>query len=146
MTSLLARLKPALLMPAGLDAETLWREKILDAGDNPAVQAEMERVMTARAAVQLIGGICAHAPFLTGILRRHPEWLSELLSRDPDEAHAEILANLHSPASMDVTEAELMRHLRVAREKNALLVAFADLGGVWDVNRITAALADFADA
>ncbi|MGL4494257.1 MAG: bifunctional [glutamine synthetase] adenylyltransferase/[glutamine synthetase]-adenylyl-L-tyrosine phosphorylase, partial [Beijerinckiaceae bacterium] len=146
MTSLLARLKPALLMPAGLDAETLWREKILDAGDNPAVQAEMERVMTARAAVQLIGGICAHAPFLTGILRRHPEWLSELLSRDPDEAHAEILAILHSPASMDVTEAELMRHLRVAREKNALLVAFADLGGVWDVNRVTAALADFADA
>ncbi len=87
------------------------------------------------AAARLIAGICAYAPFLTGILRRHPEWLTELLHADPDAAHAAILATARQGADGTADESDVMRTLRVAREKNALLIALADLGGVWDVTR-----------
>ncbi|MBM3565694.1 MAG: bifunctional [glutamine synthetase] adenylyltransferase/[glutamine synthetase]-adenylyl-L-tyrosine phosphorylase, partial [Alphaproteobacteria bacterium] len=43
-------------------------------------------------------------------------------------------------------EAELMRRLRVAKRRVALGVALADIAGVWELERITRALSDLADA
>ena len=39
-----------------------------------------------------------------------------------------------------------MRALRRAKAEAALLIALADIGGVWPVERVTRALTDFADA
>ena len=39
-----------------------------------------------------------------------------------------------------------MRALRLAKREAALLVALADIGGVWDVVETTEALTRFADA
>jgi glutamate-ammonia-ligase adenylyltransferase len=45
----------------------------------------------------------------------------------------------------DATDAEAMRLLRVMKAEAALLIALADIGGVWDVMRVTAALTEVAD-
>ena len=39
-----------------------------------------------------------------------------------------------------------MRALRIAKRESALLIALADIGGVWDVVETTEALTRFADA
>ena len=39
-----------------------------------------------------------------------------------------------------------MRMLRRGKAEAALLIALADIGGVWPVERVTRALTDFADA
>ena len=41
---------------------------------------------------------------------------------------------------------DVVRAFRRARAEHALLVALADIGGVWSVEEVTAALSDFADA
>ena len=54
-----------------------------------------------------------------------------------------------SPASRRFasrTKSELMRALRRSKRESALLIALADIGGVWDVVATTEALTRFADA
>lgn len=46
----------------------------------------------------------------------------------------------------NLSEADLMRHLRVQKRRIALTTAVADLTGVWDLFAVTHALSDFADA
>ena len=41
---------------------------------------------------------------------------------------------------------DAMRDLRRAKAEAALLIALADIGGVWPVERVTRALTEFADA
>ena len=51
-----------------------------------------------------------------------------------------------SPSRRDEQEADLMPALRRAKRESALLIALADIGGVWDVVMATEALTRFADA
>ena len=44
------------------------------------------------------------------------------------------------------SDADAMRDLRRAKAEAALLIALADIGGVWAVERVTHALTEFADA
>ena len=46
----------------------------------------------------------------------------------------------------DDDEADLMRALRLAKRESALLIALADIGGVWGLVEVTEALSRFADA
>ena len=56
-----------------------------------------------------------------------------------------MLADARS-AGEAATEADAMRILRRAKAEAALLIALADIGGVWPVERVTRALTEFADA
>ncbi|MDB5740391.1 MAG: (Glutamate--ammonia-ligase) adenylyltransferase, partial [Alphaproteobacteria bacterium] len=51
----------------------------------------------------------------------------------------------HAAAHAD-SEAAAMKDLRVAKRRAALAIAFADIAGAWDVNKVTAELTRFADA
>ncbi|MGL4322453.1 MAG: bifunctional [glutamine synthetase] adenylyltransferase/[glutamine synthetase]-adenylyl-L-tyrosine phosphorylase [Beijerinckiaceae bacterium] len=143
--SLINRLRVTAQLPDGAIPDALWREKILDYADD-VTQPQIQSVLQDAQATMLVAAICAHSPFLTGILRRHMAWIPEIFGSDPDAIHAQLLLDMRAFHNRDIAEADLMRVLRIGREKNALLVALADIGGVWDVNRVTAALADFADA
>jgi glutamate-ammonia-ligase adenylyltransferase len=47
--------------------------------------------------------------------------------------------------AVTIDEPGIMRLLRQAKQETALLIALADIGGVWDVVAVTAALTRFAD-
>jgi glutamate-ammonia-ligase adenylyltransferase len=67
-----------------------------------------------------------------------------LLKSDPDERLAEVRAAAAAlPAN--ATDADAMRLLRIMKAEAALLIALADIGGVWGVTRVTAALTEVAD-
>ena len=68
-----------------------------------------------------------------------------LLQSDPDTALADLLAATRTAAAATRSQANLMRLLRRMKTKAALLVALADIGGIWPVARVTAALTDIAD-
>jgi len=71
--------------------------------------------------------------------------LLDLLDADADRRFAATVARVSALWRADGSEA-LMRELRRARSEVALLVALADLGGLWPVDRVTAALTEFAEA
>jgi glutamate-ammonia-ligase adenylyltransferase len=101
--------------------------------------------MLERAEVRdLLLGLADHSPYLWTLVSEDPARLVRLLAAPPHVSLDAILAVL--AARRDADEAELMRALRSAKREAALLVALADLGGVWDVAEATEALTLFADA
>ncbi len=94
----------------------------------------------------LLGGIAEAAPYLWDLIDADPARLVRLLSRDPDDELAALLAATRGAAAAARGSAEVMRILRRMKAEAALLVALADIGGVWPVARVTATLTDVAEA
>ena len=92
-----------------------------------------------------IAGVMDCAPFLRGLILDDPARLAKLLAADP-AARMRRLTGAINRAWKTNGAAELMATLRRGRQEMALLAALADLGGVWDVVQVTAALTGFADA
>ena len=103
-----------------------------------APYAERKRVAA------LLCALADHSPFLWPLAAGDPSRLVRLLGAPPEASLAALVGDLVS--RVDDEEATLMRALRFARYEAALLVALADLGGVWDVVAATEALTAFADA
>jgi glutamate-ammonia-ligase adenylyltransferase len=91
-----------------------------------------------------------HSPFLWRLAYADPRRLARLALTPPEAVHRDLVFHLKSlPAGVrsgELTRAEVARELRKARGSHALLVALADIGGVWGVEQVTLALSDFADA
>lgn len=97
----------------------------------------------------LLLGLADHSPFLWQILARDPARFAALVDQPPEEANAALVARQRGagiPCRTDQDLAEVGRRLRANRTEHALLVALADLGGLWDLDAVTRALSDFADA
>ncbi|GJE26347.1 bifunctional [glutamine synthetase] adenylyltransferase/[glutamine synthetase]-adenylyl-L-tyrosine phosphorylase [Methylobacterium organophilum] len=100
------------------------------------------------AAKDLLLALADHSPFLWGLCLRDPARLARLLDADPEAADARIVA-AQAAAGRAAPAGDLDavgRALRANRAEHALLVALADLGGLWPQARVTRALSDFADA
>ena len=80
------------------------------------------------------------SPYLRSLIQADSEWARGLADRDPGEAFAEILGHEYPGEPGPLALA-----LRIAKKRVALLAALADLGGVWDLEEVTAALTRFAD-
>jgi [glutamine synthetase] adenylyltransferase / [glutamine synthetase]-adenylyl-L-tyrosine phosphorylase len=92
----------------------------------------------------LIEAIASSSAYLWELARADPARLVALLKTDPDERLASLRAAAEDiPA--DATDVKAMRLLRFMKAEAALLIALADIGGLWDVMRVTAALTEVAD-
>ena len=96
-------------------------------------------------APKLLDGVFGNSPFLTRLALADLEWLSGALLRAPETVLIEIFETLDAGVPFADTAAA-MRMLRRARARVALLTALADLGGVFTLRDVTAALTQFADA
>ncbi len=85
------------------------------------------------------------SPYLSGLARRRPRALLQSLESDPDVRLSGILADAEA-AGGEPDSDEGRKRLRELKADLHLLTALADLGGVWDLDQVTAALARFADA
>ena len=79
-----------------------------------------------------------HAPYLRGLIRSQPGLVGELVENGPDATLAAAFAGARADGDPAIV-------LRAAKRQVALIVALADLSEAWPLERITAALSDFAD-
>ncbi len=93
----------------------------------------------------LAENIAGASPYLRQLMLRDPVFAGRVFSEDADQLLALQLAAVKDLAA-DLSQAEVMARLRQVKKRVALLVAVADLSGGWDVEQVTAALTDFADA
>ncbi|WP_291673544.1 bifunctional [glutamine synthetase] adenylyltransferase/[glutamine synthetase]-adenylyl-L-tyrosine phosphorylase [Bosea sp. (in: a-proteobacteria)] len=139
-------LKAAPVLPARGKVETLWREELIERlFDAEAGERLVAHLTGNEASAALVAGILAHSPFLTQIMRRDPEGLLTSLTTDPGERRDALLAGIAAFATPETATADLMRELRRFRQAMALLIALADIGGVWPVETVTTALSATAD-
>ena len=115
-------------------------EAAASARNDPALTA----IMADNGARHLIRSVFGNSPFLGRIIRLHPDWLPRLLNRTPEEAMDDLLARAAAARDMD-KQADIMAALRLAKAEAALLIAMADITGVWPLEKVTCALTDFAD-
>ena len=93
----------------------------------------------------LLAALGGHSPYLTDLALREGACLTRLLERGADEAFAlalDPLGRADPTAPRDAVGALL----RQVKRQAALLVAAADLAGLWPLDRVTGALSDLADA
>ncbi len=93
----------------------------------------------------LLLGLADGSPYLWGLAAGEPAGLLSLFNSDPDRHLAALLAKSAKAAAATKDEAEAMRLLRRMKAEAALLIALADIGGVWPVMRATRALTEVAD-
>ncbi len=114
------------------------RDGLIDAAGKSGWADELE------AAWPALAPIFSASPYLAGLARRAPARLRRVLADDPGARLDAIVRAAMSCAGAEVELGE--RRLRELKAEVHLLTALADLGGVWDLDAVTAALSRFADA
>jgi [glutamine synthetase] adenylyltransferase / [glutamine synthetase]-adenylyl-L-tyrosine phosphorylase len=94
----------------------------------------------------LLAAIFGNSPFLSGLAIREWQFLSRLAATEPDELFEEVASGAEQRATRDEDTPALMRRLRLAKRRTALLAAAAELVGVWSIERQMAALSRLAAA
>ena len=112
------------------------------AWDEPRGAALAGRLGVSGAAADLIRGTGGSSPYLARLIEAEAAWLAEALERAPEASFAAILAEAATGEGQRGTASAL----RLAKRRAALLIALADLGRVWDLDAVTGALTDLADA
>ncbi|MDF1722229.1 MAG: bifunctional [glutamine synthetase] adenylyltransferase/[glutamine synthetase]-adenylyl-L-tyrosine phosphorylase [Minwuia sp.] len=94
----------------------------------------------------LLDGIFGNSPYLTALIMREFELLPALTT-DTLAALIDVeMRRLKGCWSTESTNAQMAAALRRIKRRIALLIAFGDTGGVWQVEEVTQALSNFADA
>ena len=112
--------------------------------DESAAEA-LRQIFAARPrALQLLAGVAEYSPYLWD-LARDAERLGRILSAEPDAHFESLLEEGRALLSTTDDEAEAMRALRRMKSEASLMIALADIGGVWPVLQVTRALTELAD-
>jgi glutamate-ammonia-ligase adenylyltransferase len=93
----------------------------------------------------LLLAIADHSPFLWRLVISDPARLLRLLRTAPEARLDELLSELFATSDSLADQVRLMRALRQGRQEVALLIALADLGGIWSLQEVTQALSRAAD-
>jgi len=93
---------------------------------------------------ELIGAAASNSPYLARLMEREADNIEADLAGDPRITLASLLASLRFDEIP--TRADMMRRLREVKRRASLLIALADLGGVWELDDVTGALTRLADA
>ncbi|MGE0604860.1 MAG: bifunctional [glutamine synthetase] adenylyltransferase/[glutamine synthetase]-adenylyl-L-tyrosine phosphorylase, partial [Xanthobacteraceae bacterium] len=93
----------------------------------------------------LLQGVFEGSPYLWGTIAGDPAMLLRLLEEEPEAATQRILTE-YARAALDAeSDADAQVALRAMKREGALLIALADIGGVWSLDEVTDALTRLAD-
>jgi [glutamine synthetase] adenylyltransferase / [glutamine synthetase]-adenylyl-L-tyrosine phosphorylase len=143
-TALAARFVEGPYVAAPDQAERILSDWIAEL--NPAQSAVIDTLLDLPFAKTILLGIAEHSPYLFDLIRSDAARLIRLLRCEPETHLASLIAATSREVAAAAGETEAMRLLRRMKSEAALLIALADIGGVWPVMQVTAALSDLAVA
>jgi glutamate-ammonia-ligase adenylyltransferase len=91
-------------------------------------------------------GIAEASPYLFDLMRADSARTIRLLECEPETHLSHLIENTCRNVAAASAEADVMQLLRRMKAEAALLIALCDIGGVWPVMQVTAALTDVAVA
>ena len=95
----------------------------------------------------LLRAIFGNSPFLARCVLKDVGFMLRLAELGPDPCLDALIVDLDDPSDGGGPHgASVMRRLRIARSRVALLVAVADIAGLWTIEQVTTALSRFAEA
>jgi [glutamine synthetase] adenylyltransferase / [glutamine synthetase]-adenylyl-L-tyrosine phosphorylase len=122
-----------------------WHEALAVAPRDPPGDAARRWSATRRGKC-LLTSIFGNSPFLSEVGAKEWAFLTRLVEEGADPLFAEIIAAIELPADRSEDTTALMRRLRIAKRRIALVAAVAELVGAWSLEQQTGALSRFAEA
>ena len=110
----------------------------------PLQAADIRAWLGRPAARAILLGIVEFSPYLFDLVRADATRLIRVLACDPEAHLAALIENTSRDVLAAASEADVMALLRRLKSEAALMIALCDIGGVWPVMRVTAALTDLA--
>ncbi|MGE4218533.1 MAG: bifunctional [glutamine synthetase] adenylyltransferase/[glutamine synthetase]-adenylyl-L-tyrosine phosphorylase [Alphaproteobacteria bacterium] len=119
-----------------------WCDAARDLGEDSAFATALAADPGGR---RVLDAVFGNSPFLSQAMLREPAFACAVLRDGPEAGFASLLAGMRDTLAGEDAQPALMQGLRRAKRRAALLIALADIGEVWTVERVTQALSDFAD-
>ena len=143
--TLAARIAGVPFLPSSITASAkvdVWLAELETRADAQALQ----HIFSAHPkSLQLLAGVAEYSPYLWDLARADAARLARILSAESDRHFQRLLQTGSAILSSTDDEGEAMRALRRMKSEAALMIAFADIGGVWSVMQVTRALTELAD-
>ncbi|HEY0439552.1 MAG TPA: bifunctional [glutamine synthetase] adenylyltransferase/[glutamine synthetase]-adenylyl-L-tyrosine phosphorylase [Xanthobacteraceae bacterium] len=140
-----ARIRTAPQVAAGGGTKRKVDEWLHDLGRS-GTATRLRQLVAARPPVRgLIDGLAEGSPYLWDLASREPERLLAVLQAEPEHRFNALLAGTKAAVAAAQDESDVMCLLRRMKAEAALLIAIADIGGVWPLPRVTQALTTVAD-
>jgi glutamate-ammonia-ligase adenylyltransferase len=95
---------------------------------------------------RLLASIFGNSPFLSGVAIREQGFLTRVVEEGAELVFAETAAAVEIAEDFGEDTMALMRRLRIAKRRVALLAAVAELAGAWTLEQQMEALSRFAEA
>lgn len=129
------------ILPEAFDSAAVMRLRAtLEEGD-----ATAQALLAHPQAAPWLAALAGHSPYLADLIAREPASLLRLLERGPEDAFQLAIAPL-ARADAATPRPALAMLLRQVKRRAALVIAAADIGGLWPLERVTGALTDLAEA
>ena len=142
--TLLARLREELRVANPAAAKSALSEAF-DAAPAEAAARLREYVASNKTLAALLAGIFEASPYLWGTIAADPQMLLRLLEEAPEASLDRLLQDRARETLNTEDDADAQRALRAMKREGALLIALADIGGVWSLGEVTDALTRLAD-
>jgi [glutamine synthetase] adenylyltransferase / [glutamine synthetase]-adenylyl-L-tyrosine phosphorylase len=141
---LAARLAGGPHVSASSNAEQTLRDWLSELG--PEQSAALDALLEHSSAKTILLGIAEFSPYLFDLVRADAARLIRVLACDPESHLTSLIEKTTREVFAAAGETDVMHLLRRMKAEAALLIALCDIGGVWPVMRVTAALTDLAVA
>jgi glutamate-ammonia-ligase adenylyltransferase len=121
-----------------------WRDQARQ-GEDADLAAFALALADDAAGSALLEAVFGNSPFLGRCLLMDMASIPHFLTHGADAVFRELVNDVNRAAA-DGDSKRVMQALRVARRRAALVIALADIAGLWPLERVTGALSAFADA
>jgi [glutamine synthetase] adenylyltransferase / [glutamine synthetase]-adenylyl-L-tyrosine phosphorylase len=145
-TALVARFAGGPHLSASSDAERRLGDWLaeLEPEQSGEIVELLDRPLDRSLAKTILLGIIEYSPYLFDLIRADAARLIRLLGCEPESHLATLIETTTREVVAAPGETEAMRLLRRMKSEAALLIALCDIGGVWPLMRVTAALTELA--
>jgi glutamate-ammonia-ligase adenylyltransferase len=143
LLSMLPACLPRPYAPASVATFRTRLEEALAFREDAAALEQLKRLEAHPAGEALLAAVLGNSPFLSRLLEPYFSVLIRFCEGEAEALAQEILASLRDIA-LETPQAEVMKQLRQAKGKMALLTALCDITTLWELEKVTGILSDFA--
>ena len=122
-----------------------WETALAEAAD-PSDAARARTWAASEPGRALLAAVFGNSPFLSRLAIAEWPLLLRLVEEGPDPVFDEVAGGVEQHSHLDEDQAGLMRRLRIAKRRTALIAGIAELAGSWSLEQQMAALSRFAEA
>ena len=140
------RIKASPHLAAASEARARVNDWLADIADRTAGKTLTQLLAAHPMLDGLVMGLAEGSRYLWELARADPVRLVWLLEAEPERRFDEILIDTKRAIAAARDEAEVMRLLRHMKATGALLIALADIGGIWPVMQVIERQTRLADA